>query len=548
MTGFPTGPIPYPSTNCHLNFGTCYRAVIGDKAMKRDLLLIGSVWLAGLMIGAPTWGHPRLEGEPPCIDPSVHEEDGSGNHRVHCATADGTEWHFYGVDDVSMTSQVILSNERMTAGNGTDDNHSGSCRRASNRGVGSIRYHCKIGSNALCEVHWFVSRGPLMDDEGNQIGVVMSSSSHCSSRVDPASGFVTLADSCKTWGDDSKMKWCSEFDSEDSSSSEGFRVTDRQGCRRSSPFNPKLSCSSDDGEGGPSPPSSPANPTPPGGPAPPGDPTPEAETDEFVAPYWFASGGFTVRAADGRSVRVTCGRTTREYAAESNGIVTRLVTSRCRGGLKVKGAEPGGWYWQNNERNAAVAMLVSPSALADDLDEPVVIPGGVETSASATGTRIFHETSRLVGIVPHLADNVCAEYIAPCWRGHGGLVVQPAPGRESVAVTVQCGRTYSTQRLVAGEDGIAADLIEKPYCHDNNGNPKLGKLTVTGAEPGGWYWIDGDRNAAVSPLVCADLLGGPDAVDPGGVVVERSLNCTHFDHDANGLIGIVPHLAGDEQH
>ena len=96
----------------------------------------------------------------------------------------------------------------------------------------------------------------------------------------------------------------------------------------------------------------------------------------------------------------------------------------------------------------------------------------------------------------------------------------------------------------AGEDGAIAALVEKSYCTDDEGNPKQGGLTVTGAAPGGWYWIRGEANAAVSPLMCADLLGGPGAVDPG-VVSRATEDGTYFRHDTSRLSGVVPHLAPD---
>ena len=97
----------------------------------------------------------------------------------------------------------------------------------------------------------------------------------------------------------------------------------------------------------------------------------------------------------------------------------------------------------------------------------------------------------------------------------------------------------------AGEDGVIAELVRKDYCTDDEGEPRQGKLTVTGAAPGGWYWISGERNAAVAPLMCADLLGGPAAVDPGGVFSRATEDGTYFRHDTDRLIGVVPHVASD---
>ena len=57
------------------------------------------------------------------------------------------------------------------------------------------------------------------------------------------------------------------------------------------------------------------------------------------------------------------------------------------------------------------------------------------------------------------------------------------------------------------------------------------------------YWISGERNAAVGHLVCADLLNGPAAVDPGGVTSQSTDDGTYFSHDTGKLIGVVPHVA-----
>ena len=178
---------------------------------------------------------------------------------------------------------------------------------------------------------------------------------------------------------------------------------------------------------------------------------------------------------------------------------------QCRGtGLQLTGAAPGGWYWQHGDRNAAVAPLVCPEALGGP---GAVVPGGVTAEVTAAGTLIRHDTAKLVGIVPHLAGNECADYATPYWQGDGGVVVRPAEGRETVRVRVQCGRTYSTITPSAGEDGVIAELVRKRYCTDDEGNPKQGRLTVTGAAPGGWYWINGEANAAVAPLMCSGSAG-----------------------------------------
>ncbi len=264
----------------------------------------------------------------------------------------------------------------------------------------------------------------------------------------------------------------------------------------------------------------------------------------LVAPYWSGpTGGFTVKPAPGQaSVSVTCGQTTDEYVAE-NGVVTRLLRSACPGtGLQLTGAAPGGWFWQHGDRNAAVAPFVCSEALGGP---PAVVPGGVTADVTDNGTWFKHDTERLVGIIPHLAGNECSEYVTPYWHGNGGIVVRPAEGRDSVKVRVQCGATYSTMTRSAGGDGVIAELVRKSYCTDAEGIPRQGQLTVTGAAPGGWFWINGERNAAVGPLMCADLLGGPAAVDPGGVTSQTTDDGTYFSHNTDRLIGVVPHVVSD---
>ena len=105
----------------------------------------------------------------------------------------------------------------------------------------------------------------------------------------------------------------------------------------------------------------------------------------------------------------------------------------------------------------------------------------------------------------------------------------PAAGRTSVRVT--CGGTTTEYEA---EDGLVTRLVTGS-CP--------GGLRLDGAAPGGWYWIDGERNAAVAPLMCADLLGGPAAVEPGGVFSQSTDDGTYFNHDTEKLIGVVPHVA-----
>lgn len=288
-----------------------------------------------------------------------------------------------------------------------------------------------------------------------------------------------------------------------------------------------------------------------GGGQPGDDETEPSSSCTLVAPFWSGpTGGFTVKPEAGsNSVSVTCGRRTTERESE-DGLVTRIVQSACKsspfsdGELGVQGAAPGGWYWQHGSRNAAVAPFVCQEQLGG---AKAVVPGGVQASARDGGTWFHHDTARLAGIVPHFSGNDCDEYVTPYWHGDGGVVVRPREGRETVGVKVECGATFSTMSLRSEDGSVVSELVRKDFCTDEEGGPRQGKLTVTGAAPGGWYWVDGEKNAAVAPLMCADLLGGSPAVDPGGVTYRRTDDGTFFKHDTDRLIGIVPHLSLEDE-
>ncbi len=47
--------------------------------------------------------------------------------------------------------------------------------------------------------------------------------------------------------------------------------------------------------------------------------------------------------------------------------------------------------------------------------------------------------------------------------------------------------------IEAPDGGVAAALVRRDFCTDDEGIPKQGRLTVTGADPGGWYWVSGER-------------------------------------------------------
>ncbi len=156
---------------------------------------------------------------------------------------------------------------------------------------------------------------------------------------------------------------------------------------------------------------------------------------------------------------------------------------------------------------------------------------------------------------------VVVSWLAPYWQGTGGFVVRPEDGR-SAWVRVNCGGRRITTREYAGDDGLIARSIQR--CLSEDGEPLPGDLIIEGIEDGGWYWINGDRNVAIAPLVVEAALNDelrPPV--PGGVTasptgdlrfvreVVRRLYGTLMVHEGNGMMAIVPHLTdmeGDGAH
>ena len=158
---------------------------------------------------------------------------------------------------------------------------------------------------------------------------------------------------------------------------------------------------------------------------------------------------------------------------------------------------------------------------------------------------------------------VCPSRVTPYWHGTGGFAVRPTDG-ESAMVRIECaGRSY-TSREHAGEDGLIVRTVSQPMCTAEDGRPIEGEMTFEGIDGDGWYWVNGDRNVAVAPLVCEESLN-PELRPPvpGGVTarpagdrrfvlsVRGTWHGTLMVHDESGFMGIVPHLVdleGDGEH
>ena len=277
-----------------------------------------------------------------------------------------------------------------------------------------------------------------------------------------------------------------------------------------------------------------------------------------VTPYWHGSGGFVVSPTNGRSADLTvaCGddepETSTEQGREGDGLIVRRVQERsCRddagepvvGKLSFEGIKTGGWYWVNGEENAAVSPLTCEGS--SDGQPPPATPG-VSITATPDGTWLHHDTTKLAGIVPHVAHEADVLH-APYWRGHGGIVGWPTNG-SYVDVSIECGATNSSFRLEATADsgGTVIGLVQPAFCKNDAGEAIAGSMSVEGMRAGGWYWINGEWDAAVSVLLPEDQLQGPKPLVPDGVTVSKGKYGSLFEHHKSRRIGIVPRLTVEE--
>lgn len=149
-------------------------------------------------------------------------------------------------------------------------------------------------------------------------------------------------------------------------------------------------------------------------------------------------------------------------------------------------------------------------------------------------------------------------YVAPYWKGTGGFTVRPVDGR-SARVRLECGGSVFSSEEYAGEDGLIARAVTRSMCLDEDGRPLHGELTFQGIDDDGWYWVNGDWNVALSPLVRESSLNsrlsppvpaGVTASPSGDRLFTLSINRRNFGtlmtHDGTGFMAIVPHLVDME--
>ncbi len=141
-------------------------------------------------------------------------------------------------------------------------------------------------------------------------------------------------------------------------------------------------------------------------------------------------------------------------------------------------------------------------------------------------------------------------HIAPYFKGDkGGLVVKTKPVDMTATnppmpeYVVDCGGVSVTVPLTP--DSINAVLLDSSAGTTCGAN--AGRLTVFGAEDGGWYYIhDTAENSAVSPLISSKVLGNANMVrpiDPGGLDSEHTTDYATLLRDPmSGHVGILNHI------
>ena len=141
--------------------------------------------------------------------------------------------------------------------------------------------------------------------------------------------------------------------------------------------------------------------------------------------------------------------------------------------------------------------------------------------------------------------SACDRHVAPFFQGTGGFVGKPSNGL-SVDVTIASDTESFSDTLYAREpDGLIVQLLSSSLCLDDNDEPAECLVAFNGLEDGGWYWVNGKRNAAVAPLLCDDQFDTDlEPFDPGGVDTIRSAygTGTLFLHHTQNLMGIIPHV------
>ena len=168
-------------------------------------------------------------------------------------------------------------------------------------------------------------------------------------------------------------------------------------------------------------------------------------------------------------------------------------------------------------------------------------------------------TAILIGAFPVLLSGQvsfdCPEatcQVAPYFEGRGAFVGEPANvddpattdvDESEVTFRVFCGNVTIAGSVTPDSAGIVRQVLTAETGFPCEGG---GTIEIAGLKDGGWYWINDDKNTAVTALIRKDSLGHPHTMptDPGGVIL-RSVEggaATFAKHEPTGRVGIIPHI------
>ncbi len=142
-------------------------------------------------------------------------------------------------------------------------------------------------------------------------------------------------------------------------------------------------------------------------------------------------------------------------------------------------------------------------------------------------------------------DETCQ--LAPYFAGSGGFVGEAAGvgGDTDVTFFVICGNVTTSGVVEPDSQGIVRQSLSDADGF-SCGDGRRGRLEIANLKPGGWYWINDDRNSAVSAFIPKDAADNEQIVptDPGGIVVDREEDGfgTFVKHEPTGRVGIIPHI------
>ncbi len=284
-----------------------------------------------------------------------------------------------------------------------------------------------------------------------------------------------------------------------------------------------------------------------------------------TAPIFKGQGGFVGAAAMDESVVtviVSCGAVTTSMEAnqDDEGIVRQLFTYdnglACDdgGSIDISGLADGGWYWIQDETNAAVSSLYAKDTLGDDITMPTN-PGGVEMTVEAYATYVRDPNSGRVGIIPHVLPMPPMPACSPdlqnnCMVNAAYSLALTDDADEAVGDAVERGAapvvvTPSVAATGNLEDGTGEAFSATIGGGLTNGvTQATGTVTIAaaGASDDRCLATNIDRGTPIMVTVSADTSGATGYIPEVGALADRSfmVTCPPVAAASNQGVDLVP--------